>query len=978
MGVRRGDRTAQGITTAVLSLDTFRSRSRALRRRRDGFSAELATTLLDEARTLVRTSPREALERGRLAAIVAQGIGDASLVCDAARIAAKASLVTGDFRAALRHLDGLRGADATTTAELNVLRVQAFVHLERYDDARTTAARALAAFTETRDRSGIARTRMALADLAFREDRPRDALPHYTAVERLFGDELPERVRAGVASNRANALEACNRFRAAARHFETARTLFEGQGCDHSVAQVEYNTAYAEALRGRYEDALRRLARAEPAFAASDDTRHLAHIELDRAEIHLHMNLPEDVLRHAVLAESRFRKLGLRKECAQAAELTGRAAQLLGHHAEADKAFRRAGRTFGGLGLAERQFRCRVARAQTAELDGRPDDARRLAAEADAIATTRMNPLSLAAVQLLRARLDLADGDFDGAAHAASRVLARNRRVYAPWMRIEAHRIVARAHAQGGRHDQALAAYTLAIEELERYRGGVPPDEYMSAFLSGRTRLYEEIVELLVAMGDADSAFEFAERAKSRALVDLLAGKRDSTVPRGSAGAPDRLVYLRERLASIYGKLFRVAGETDARSARAARAVRRQASELEGEVARLLREQRLVDPESASLGTVDAPDMASVRRELDTDTAMLEFFVTKTSTFVFLVTDTETKVVSQGVGEDDLRFLIERFHYHLLKSQRAEIGAPELLLRATRANLAKLADLLLGDLREGLDATRLVIVPHGVLHHLPFHALPWDDEQWMIDRFEIVYAPSAAVYRYCGQRSEAAKGRPAVFGLPDELAPQIEDEAHGVGELLGTDQVYLREEATFERLRHAAGRARVLHVATHGMFRHNQPMLSSIRLADRWVNLYDLYDLDVRSELVVLSTCESGVADVTGGDEILGLSRGFLYAGAPALLTSQWKVDDAATREFMDGFYRHLEVTGDAATAYREAMRESRASRPHPYYWAPFFLTGRPHRSETNRRTPQGSRRQSGTSAHEPLQVVAASGRSER
>ena len=119
-------------------------------------------------------------------------------------------------------------------------------------------------------------------------------------------------------------------------------------------------------------------------------------------------------------------------------------------------------------------------------------------------------------------------------------------------------------------------------------------------------------------------------------------------------------------------------------------------------------------------------------------------------------------------------------------------------------------------------------------------------------------------------------------------------------------------------------------------------MLSSIRLADRWVNLYDVYGLDVRAELVVLSTCESGIADVSDGDEILGLTRGFLYAGAPALMTTQWRVDDDVTTEFMDAFYRALNVARDAAAAYRTAALEIRARHPHPYCWAPFFLTGRP------------------------------------
>jgi CHAT domain-containing protein len=126
------------------------------------------------------------------------------------------------------------------------------------------------------------------------------------------------------------------------------------------------------------------------------------------------------------------------------------------------------------------------------------------------------------------------------------------------------------------------------------------------------------------------------------------------------------------------------------------------------------------------------------------------------------------------------------------------------------------------------------------------------------------------------------------------------------------------------------------------MFRSEHPMLSSVRLADAWLNLYDIYDLDLNAELVVLSTCESGIADVTGGDEVLGLTRGFLYAGARTLVASQWRVHDAAAADFMEFFYRHYRARGDVAAAHKAAMAHVRARRPHPYFWAPFFLTGRP------------------------------------
>ncbi|MFQ5845267.1 MAG: CHAT domain-containing protein, partial [Planctomycetota bacterium] len=748
-----------------------------------------------------------------------------------------------------------------------------------------------------------------------RVDRPRAALRHYTRIDRLLSAESPPRLRAVLAANRANALEARHRFRAAARHFALARKLFQAEGCDHTVAQVDYNAAYAEALRGRYESALQRYAEVEGAFGRLRDERHLALIDLERAEIYVHLNMPEEAGASAARAGGRFDTLGMGKERAQAVQLAGRAAELRCDPDEAERCLLRAQEMFASLGLAERRLSCLVQRGFLAARLGRQVRARRLAEKAASLLAGDAGPLAAASVELLRARLELLEGNPTGALHRADSVRMGCRRLHAPWVQIEAHRLIGQASAARRQLDEAVLAYKHAIDELERYRGGVPPDEYMAAFLAGRSELYAEIIDLLVRGGHSQLAFEFTERAKSRALVDLLAGR-----PRGGAAdaagslTERRLRHLRERLNTVYQRLFQQTAGVETRSARAVQQARRRAGELEEEMGQVLRRARLVDREGASLEAVEAPDLAAVRRDLEPDTALIEFFVTERELFTFVVTPRDLHVVRRDAPEKELRRRIERFRFHLSQFDRPDSGREQLTLEATRANLARLADLLLGPAAERLEVRRLIVAPHGVLHHLPFHALPWGDG-WVADRFEVVYTPSAAVYGYCRRRRPRRSGPACVFGVPDEAAPEIEREVRRVAQVLQSDDVHLGEEATLARLREAARTARILHVATHGMFRREQPLLSSIRLADTWLNLYDLYSLELDADLVVLSACESGVADVTGGDEILGLTRGFLYAGARALLASQWRVDDASTAELMESVYHNLEETGDAAAA---------------------------------------------------------------
>lgn len=926
----------------LLAIDGHRARLRALGERGGLARSDLLEALLGAGAAALRDDPREAGRRAQLALALAEETADAAERSRALCLRAKAALASGTFDLALESADSALllardAGDPVAASRLELLRVQALVPLERWVEAEQTGERVLARSEREGDERGVVLARMALADVAFRRDRPRVALRHYREVERRLPADA-ERMRGALAANRANALEAGYRFRAATRHFERALAVFRGGNREHTAAQVEYNLAYAEMLRGLYTDALRRYPRLEETFRRLGDERHVGHVNLDRAEIHVHLNLPEDAVEFAAAAEASFARGGLRKEQAQAAALAGRAAELAGRREEARAHLRRAEEAFAALGLDGRVFGCRLNRAGLAEQAGDRVRAAALADEAESLLGGRGDPLAYAGVELLRARLALASGDAEAAHTKADAVLERCRRIHAPWVRIEALRIRGRARADGDDLRGGIADYRRAVAALEGYRGGVPADEYMTAFLAGRAVLYHEIVALLLRAGEPEEAFGFVERAKSRALDDLMLSRHDGPAEPGEAGPSERrLRHLRERLHAVYQRMFH-RGDGDARSLRFLAAARRRADEIEQEIAAIQRRRALRASPAAAAGRT--PDLRGIREALDEDTAYLSCLVAEDELLVFLVKREGIHAVRTRTTRDEIEDRIGRFRYHLDRATRIRRGMEDLLLAATRANLADLADRLIGPIREHLDVRRLVVIPGGPLHAVPFHALPWEDG-WMADRFEILYAPSAGIWART-RRETAAAGRPAVFGLPDEVAPRIGDEAGRVAALLDTPDLLLGEAATFERFRERARDSRILHVATHGMFRPGHPGCSAVRLADRWLNLYDLTDLRIGGELVVLSTCESGTADVSAGDEILGLSRGILLAGAPALIASQWTVDDAATAAFMDAFYEELARDGDVARSHRVAMRFVRRGYPHPCHWAPFFLTGRP------------------------------------
>jgi CHAT domain-containing protein len=179
------------------------------------------------------------------------------------------------------------------------------------------------------------------------------------------------------------------------------------------------------------------------------------------------------------------------------------------------------------------------------------------------------------------------------------------------------------------------------------------------------------------------------------------------------------------------------------------------------------------------------------------------------------------------------------------------------------------------------------------------------------------------------------------MGVPDPAAPHIRDEVEAVGSVLPNAEVFIGAEATHDVLRERGPHARYVHIATHGLFRQDNPMFSSISLGNSELSLFDLYQLNLPSELVTLSGCGTGLNVVVGGDELIGLKRGLLYAGAQGLLVTLWDVNDQSTAEFMKLFYSRLCAGSNKARAVQYATSEIRRAYGHPFYWAPFVLVGK-------------------------------------
>jgi CHAT domain-containing protein len=242
------------------------------------------------------------------------------------------------------------------------------------------------------------------------------------------------------------------------------------------------------------------------------------------------------------------------------------------------------------------------------------------------------------------------------------------------------------------------------------------------------------------------------------------------------------------------------------------------------------------------------------------------------------------------------------------------------------------------------------LVPHGLLHYLPLHALKLDG-QYLIERNPVLYSPSASLLRYCqARRKNGPDGKPsrqtaAVFGNSRGDLPASEEEANEIAEVFGTAPL-LGQAVTTEAFQRTIADADIVHFAGHGRFEEVAPLESGLEMAGTArLTTREVFNLTgLRAHLVTLSGCETGVNQHHPGDELIGLTRSFLYAGTPSVIVSLWRVADKSTAFLMKSFYNGLRepACGYKVDALRQAMLETKRHPGWelPYHWAPFVLVG--------------------------------------
>ncbi|HYP49734.1 MAG TPA: CHAT domain-containing protein, partial [Pyrinomonadaceae bacterium] len=338
-------------------------------------------------------------------------------------------------------------------------------------------------------------------------------------------------------------------------------------------------------------------------------------------------------------------------------------------------------------------------------------------------------------------------------------------------------------------------------------------------------------------------------------------------------------------------------------------------------------------------------DLPKLQKTLGAENRILiEFTDFQGELAVFVVAEDELGLIENLGTSENVQQILEQLHFQFgtlrYGAKALEKHLPELKRRTLR-HLNDLYEMLVAPLEDRFGDKSLVIVPTGNLHYVPFHAL-YDGNQFVIEKRAVSYAPSAGVLQFLLEKSKPEFEKILAVGFSDERVPQVEREVLSLAETSVKTRVLTGAEATFAAVRESLKQNfDVLHLACHGQFRAENPLFSSLHLADGWATVRDAAKLDLRNSLVVLSACETGLRRIAAGDELLGLVRGFLAAGANALVLTLWTVNDEATARLMLEFYQNLQKKDSLATSLRKAQLKFIEQDMHPYFWSPFVLVGR-------------------------------------
>ncbi|MBI2365451.1 MAG: CHAT domain-containing protein [Deltaproteobacteria bacterium] len=539
--------------------------------------------------------------------------------------------------------------------------------------------------------------------------------------------------------------------------------------------------------------------------------------------------------------------------------------------------------------------------------------------------------------------------DFTAALDNLHKALDLARRQQRPDVLSNAARWIGDVLRETGKQAEAVASYREAVEQIESVRSLLSSQNGRQTYFGGWLEAYWGMTAALWQTGAHDQAFHYSERVRSRSFLDMLGTKvRLSKV---------RSISVEEEL-SLTEPNSLSGGEDE-----------------EGRYQALVEKARKQHPEQASLMSVEPLTLKQVQALLEPRQALLEYLVTPQRIYLWVLEKERVRALTIPLSQKEL----------IAKVQALRTAISDLKpLKEYQTIARELYEQLLTPAISLVRAKELIIVPHGVLHYLPFQALYSAKGKYLVEDYSLTFVSSASLIQFTKAKRKTvgqkvlAVGNPNLGAFAVEL-PLAELEAREVRRLYPRSTVFVKAEATEERVKSFSPGYDVLHFATHAELSKQDPLSSAVLLTkagdeDGKLEVKEIFGMNLNASLVVLSGCETALGELSSGDELVGLTRAFIYAGTSSVVASLWKVDDASTAHLMSSFYKNLKTMtkvealrqaqlelirgrassdllarrgiggigklGDTPSAMHSAPSPLSVTTSHPYFWAPFILVG--------------------------------------
>ena len=831
------------------------------------------------------------------------------------------------------------------SAQTQVAKLYALALLGKYEEAVECGQYALKIFERFNDKLAAGKVEKNLGNIVSRQEHHKKAEKYYNSARNRFLkiENLSELTMCE--NGLAITYSALNNFRKAEKFYALALDRATKAKMFVTEAEIEASMGNLALFRGKFNQALKYLEFSRQKYETLKMPHQTAIAELEIADVYLELNLLEEAFSIYKKVVEQLRHLKMQSEEARARANFGRVAVLRNDLSTARKQLKRAAQLYilekNKVGAAT----VKIAQANLELTQKNYRTSLQIAKEIENLLSSSENLRHKLSARFIKAEALRNLGEDAEAAKQLREIFADSVKFEQPNTAQSAQISLGKIAVAQNDFRRAEKHFKRAIQLIETLRAPLAAEEFRIAFLANKLAPFECLTKIYLSENKIEKAFLMIERARARVLSENLGESFTAAVnPKASKTLQKKLETLREELNWFYSRLNR-ADESDIKNLQA------EAGRREKLIADVMRQIESTRSNNAAVradfggrtAKEESQNFKHLQKSLDEQKALIEFVNLDGVLSAFVVTGGKIQYLDNLARESDVLSLLESLHFQFgalrYGAKNLENFTGELKNRAD-FYLRKLYEKLFAPLKNFVGERDLVIVPVGATHYVPFHAL-FDGEHYLIEEREIVHAPGATVWRFLASKRQKKSDHALLIGYADASIPLVNREIESLQKIFPDAECYTGERANVAAFMNNAPRFDVLHLACHGEFRPESPLFSSLHLADGRLTVRDISALKLKAELVTLSACETGVHKVFAGEEILGLARGFLTAGAKSLLLSLWTVNDEATTELMQTFYEQRRTGKSAAKSLQIAQRSFIERGVHPYFWSPFLLIGK-------------------------------------